>query len=257
MRILTSFTLKSVLSTLLVLSMMFSTGPVSQAQAEDANLIPGSFSGSMGFVTEYRYRGLDQSDDHPAIQGSFDWSHEKGYYLGIWGSNVDFGDTDQGNTEFDIYGGVARQYYGIDIDLGFVYYAYPGANDSLQYDFFEYKVGLGYAWELLSLSGSLNYSPEFFGATGDALYMSYDADVPLRHGFGLALHVGRQWITDSVAYGIGGVDSGRDYVDWSAGLNYSTHGFDLSVTYVDTDLTTSDKATGADDTVIFGVSRSF
>ena len=257
MRILTSFVLKSALSTLLVLSMMFSTGLVSQAQAEDANFLPGSFSGTFGIVSEYRFRGVTQSDEHPALQGSFDWSHEKGYYLGVWGSNVDFGDGDNASTEFDIYGGVAREYYGINIDLGFVYYTYPGANDSLNYDFFEYRAALGYEWELLSLSGSVNYSPQNYAGSGDSTYMSYDAEVPLLHGIGLSAHVGRQWLTDAAKFGVGSSDPTRDYVDWSVGLGYSTHGFDLSVTYVDTDLKTADIADGADETAIFGISRSF
>ena len=259
MRILTSFILKSVFVTLLVLSMMFSTGPINQAHAEDPELIniPGSFSGSFGIVSEYRYRGLDQSDDHPALQGSFDWSHEKGYYLGVWASNVDFGDGDQGNTEFDFYAGVAREYYGINFDIGVLYYAYPGANQVLNYDFVEYHIGLGHEWELLSLSGSVNYSPQFFGNSGNATYMSYEAEVPLLQGIGLSAHVGHQWLSNAVAYGVGGVDQSKDYVDWSIGLGYSTNGFDLNLTYVDTDLTTADKATGAGDTVIFGISRSF
>ncbi len=69
------------------------------------------------------------------IKGSFDWAHEKGYYLGVWGSNVDFGEggasAGQGaSTEFDFYAGVARQYYGIDIDVGYLFYTYPGAKNS-------------------------------------------------------------------------------------------------------------------------------
>ena len=69
------------------------------------------------------------------IKGSFDWAHEKGYYLGVWGSNVDFGEggasAGQGaSTEFDFCAGVARQYYGIDIDVGYLFYTYPGAKNS-------------------------------------------------------------------------------------------------------------------------------
>ena len=69
------------------------------------------------------------------IKGSFDWAHEKGYYLWVWGSNVGFGEggalAGQGaSTEFDFYAGVARQYYGIDIDVGYLFYTYPGAKNS-------------------------------------------------------------------------------------------------------------------------------
>ncbi|MBT5471782.1 MAG: hypothetical protein HOK41_14365 [Nitrospina sp.] len=249
---------KIVLSFMVVATLSFAPGNVHLAKAdEDPFKLPGNFNGSFGIFTEYIFRGITQSDEHPAIQGSFDWSHDKGFYLGVWGSNVDFGDGDQANTEFDWYGGVTREYYGVAIDLGFVYYTYPGANDVLNYDFFEYKVGLGYELSMVALSASVNYSPEYFGGTGDATYMSFDADAPLLQGVGLTAHLGRQWITDSAAFGIGAVDPTRDYLDWSVGLTYSTNGFDLSLQYIDTDLSTSDIADGAEGTAVFGITKSF
>jgi len=137
MRILTSFILKSVFVALLVLSMMFSAGSTNQAQAEEAELIniPGSFSGSLGFFTDYHYRLMFAIITAALIKGSFDWAHEKGYYLGVWGSNVDFGEGgasagQEASTEFDFCAGVASQYYGIDPDVGYLFYTYPGAKNS-------------------------------------------------------------------------------------------------------------------------------
>jgi uncharacterized protein (TIGR02001 family) len=259
MRKLNDLISKTAIAILLVASLVFVADHNNTAQAEDTDLIkiPGSFSSSFAIVSEYRYRGLDQSDEHPALQGSFDWSHEKGYYLGVWGSNVDFNDGDNANTEFDIYGGITREYYGISFDLGILYYVYPGANEGLNYDFVEYYFGLGKEWEMLSLNASVNYAPQFYAGSGDATYMSYDAGVPLGHGLALSAHVGYQWLTDAAKYGVGSVDPTIDYLDYSVGLSYTTNGFDLSVTYVDTDLSKADRAIGADDTVVFGVSRSF
>ena len=48
-----------------------------------------------------------------------------------------------------------------------------------------------------------------------------------------------------------------DTVDWSIGASYATHGFDLSLVYANTDLTTAECAAGCDGEVIIGISRSF
>ena len=39
----------------------------------------------------YRFRGVTQSSNNPAIQGGFNFSHTSGAYLALWGSSVDFG----------------------------------------------------------------------------------------------------------------------------------------------------------------------
>ncbi len=223
---------------------------VAQA-AEEPELIniPGSFSGSFGFFTDYRFRGVSQNDEDLALQGNLDWNHEMGFYLGTWASNVDFGDSAQ--SEVDIYAGVAREYWGITFDIGGVFYTYPGALESEEYDYFEYKFGMSTEFPLIAMGATIYYSPENTAGSGNATYMSYDAEVPLVSRLALTGHVGRQWITDESAFGK------PDYVDWSIGATYATHGFDLSLVYIDTDLTVAECAKGCDGEVIFGISRSF
>ena len=99
----------------------------------------------------------------------------------------------------------------------------------------------------MALSGAINYSPEYFGETGDAVYYAANVDVPLPYDFSLAGHTGYQTI-----------DEGEDYFDWSVGLEYSIYGFDLALTYSDTDLDEPEEcADGCSGRVVFGVSRSF
>ena len=50
---------------------------------------PKNFSATVTFATDYVFRGVSQTDNKPAVQGSFDYKHPSGAYLGIWGSNVD------------------------------------------------------------------------------------------------------------------------------------------------------------------------
>jgi uncharacterized protein (TIGR02001 family) len=214
-------------------------------------------SANTGFVSEYSFRGIAQSDENPAVQGGFDVTHGSGLYAGVWGSNVDFNDGDEANLEIDIYGGYSGSFKGLSYDIGAIGYIYPGADSSLDYDFYEVSFALGYDFDVVSTSASVNYSPEFFGDSGDALYYSLNADVPLPSDFSLSGHVGYQTIDDEAAF-FGTTDPESSYLDWSIGVNYAIAGFDLSLQYVDTDLDEPDEcADGCEERIIFGISRSF
>lgn len=211
-------------------------------------------SANVGMVTEYSFRGIAQSDENFAVQGGFDIAHGSGLYAGVWGSNVDFNDGDQANIEIDLYGGYSGSFNNVNYDLGLIYYSYPGARDSLDYDFWEGSFALGYDFDAFVASASVNYSPEYFGDSGDAFYYSLGLDIPVTDSFGVSAHGGYQTIDDNVAFGIGD-DS---YLDWSLGLNYTYADFDFSLAYVDTNLDEpSECADGCDARVIFGISKSF
>ena len=252
MRRLSTLISKTAIAILLMAGLIFAD-QIKVAHAEDADpfKLPGQFNGSLGFVTDYTFRGVSQTEEHPALQGAFDWTHERGYYLGIWGSNVNFNDNSQSNTEFDIYAGVTREYFGITFDIGGIYYTYPGAIDNLNLDFFEWKFGISKEFSLIAMSTTVYYTPENTGGSGNATYLSYDAELPLLRGISMAGHVGYQWLSDETAA------TRADYMDWSIGLGYSTNGFDLSVTYVDTDVPSTSCAKNCDGRTVLGVSRSF
>lgn len=206
-----------------------------------------TFSGNAGLVTDYVYRGVSQTDEGPAVQGGFDVGHSSGLYAGIWGSNVDFNDEDEAHVEIDYYLGYSGEVSGFNYDVGALYYSYPGADSDLDYDFWEIAGAIGYDFDVAALSGSINYSPDFFGSTGDAFYYAAAVDVPLPYDFSFTGHAGYQTI-----------DDGEDYTDWSLGFGYSVAGFDLSLAYYDTDLDEPEEiADGSSERIVFGVSRSF
>ena len=228
---------------------LFAVTVISPVTAQAQNF---DFSGNVALTTSYSFRGITQSDEDPALQGGFDVSHDTGLYAGIWGSNVDFDDGDEAQLETDIYGGYSGSLKNFNYDVGLIHYAYPGADDSLDYDFTEASAALGYDFEHFSSSVSLNYSPEYFGDSGDAYYYAASVDVPLPKNFGLSGHFGHQDIEDNTAF------DAPDYNDWSAGVNYTVQKFDFSLRYVDTDLDQpEDCSDGCDSRAIFSISRSF
>ncbi|HRI19242.1 MAG TPA: TorF family putative porin, partial [Burkholderiaceae bacterium] len=59
--------------------------PAAAAEAES----PWAFTANLGLFSDYRFRGISQTDKKPALQGGFDLGHSSGLYVGNWNSNVD------------------------------------------------------------------------------------------------------------------------------------------------------------------------
>ncbi len=96
-------------------------------------------------VSDYRYRGISQSNFKPAIQGGFDYAHESGFYIGNWNSSISWiGDmygtngaftglntTSTNNVsssiEMDFYAGFKKELIapGFASDFGVLQYYYP------------------------------------------------------------------------------------------------------------------------------------
>ncbi len=84
---------------------------VTELEEKDAPGVLGdgfSLSASAAFTTDYVFRGISQTDQNPAVQASLDASYGI-FYIGMWGSNVDFGagpaGQDIANVEIDYYAG--------------------------------------------------------------------------------------------------------------------------------------------------------
>jgi len=200
-------------------------------------------SGHVALKSDYVFRGISKSDEHPAVQGSVNFNHESGVHAGVWGSNVDFDNPDDGSIEVDVYAGFENEFNGFVYDAGGIYYAYPGSDSDLDYDFFELYFNGSYDFDIFGLTGGMNYSPEYFGDTGTGFYYYGGVDVPLPHEFGLAAHIGRQNIADA-----------DDYTDWSLGVYREWLTFDWAATYTDT---TVDNNNNADARAVLSVSKNF
>src|SRR5450830_273490 len=59
-----------------------------QTAAAAAPASPHTFTGNVGLVSQYIFRGLTQTNGDPAIQCGADYSHASGFYAGTWLSNI-------------------------------------------------------------------------------------------------------------------------------------------------------------------------
>jgi uncharacterized protein (TIGR02001 family) len=207
-------------------------------------------SGNVALTTDYRFRGISQTDRNPAVQGGFDWAHDSGFYLGTWGSNIAFA----GSLELDYYGGYAGNITdNVAFDVGTAYYDYPGGGGNIEY--WEFYGGLSGDLGPVSLSGTVYYSPDFFDKTGKAWYTDLGGSYSLPAEFTLNAHYGYQTIDKGNRFGI----NSDNYSDWSIGVSRSFMDLDFDLSYMDTDIDRSDCFGGdkaCNDTFVFSVSKS-
>ncbi len=223
--------------------------------------VNGKISANVGMVSEYFFRGITQTDKKLAVQGGLDFAHNSGIYVGAWGSNVDFNTGTEESTEVDLYGGWsgALGKSKVTLDIGAIYYWYPGSNapGSSEFEFWEVYAGLSKELGFASASAKVSYSPDYFGESGDATYVELGIDVPLGKYFVLNLHGGYQWIDENATFGA------DDYFDYLVGLSFSLIGLDFQVAYLGTDLDDTDSGSSLTcfrdscSTLIASVSKSF
>lgn len=192
--------------------------------AEEFDTFIGKVDSSMTvtLATDYIWRGQSQTDGAGAIQGSLDFAHESGLYIGAWASNIDSEDFGGSSVEIDYYAGYGGSITDdISYDLSWTTYTYP-KNSSIDVEealaslsLYGFTVGAKYAYDP---SSSL-YT-----------YVGYDFSLP--YDIGLGLHYG---LTDTKDP-LDGVDGDEKYADWALTLGKTMLGLDWAVMYSDTDL---------------------
>lgn len=180
-------------------------------------------SGNLGLTSDYRFRGISQSQNAPAVQGGVDYAHSSGLYVGNWNSSVSSQVyTNGAGVESDLYAGWKKDVYkGITIDIGSYNYFYPRATATgtgANFDTYEAFAGLGYGPVSAKYSQTLGNG--YFG-TSNARGTSY-TQVDLAQSFeplsaklknlSFIAHYGRTNVANS---------SNLDYNDMNAGLGYA------------------------------------
>ncbi|MGD9785712.1 MAG: TorF family putative porin [Hyphomicrobiaceae bacterium] len=194
-----------------------------------------SFSINAGGTSDYVFRGISQTLEEPAFQGGADVACGI-FYAGVWGSTVDFGTNAFGQSiapyEVDLYAGIKPVLGPVTFDLGVIYYTYPGAHDGpIEFNYVELKAGISGSINKLSLAGTMFWSPDYFGSTGNTITLEGTA------GYELPA-VGPFTPTVSALIGTtqfldGGVLGTLDYVYWNAGLALAVSKFTFDFRYWD------------------------
>jgi len=121
-----------------------------------------SVSANVSFASDYIWRGMTQSAGGPAVAGGFDLSTDSGFYIGTWGSSVQFSDGEAVDTtelELDVYLGYSTDIAdNISLDVGYITYTYPGATDA---NFDEAYIGFDIYGFGISYASGMDNAPDY------------------------------------------------------------------------------------------------
>jgi uncharacterized protein (TIGR02001 family) len=212
------------------------------APAAAAPASPHTVTANAGLFSSYRFRGIDQTFGKPAIQGGFDYSHASGFYAGNWNSNVNQGaGYPGGNIEMDFYGGWKNTWGDWGLDLGALYYYYPGTNAKRAGDIViannrtgaihtgkvdNTELYIAGSWKFVTLKYSQAVS-DYFDAPGtkNSNYLDLGANYDLGDGWGINGHVGHLHFKNMI---------NGSYTDWKLGVTKDLGGWILGASYIAT-----------------------
>lgn len=205
------------------------------AMAQDVTDPPKSITvtGGATLVSDYRFRGISQSDKRFAIQGTATVAHVSGFYGTVWGSSIDDYVYNGADAEIDLSAGYRRTTGGTTFDVGVLYYYYPGSG-GIDSDFFEPYASVAHTLGPVTAKIGAAYAPKqralsIGNGKEDNLYVAGDlsAGVP-GTPVSVSAHLGR-------TFGPSYLSIGKGYTDWGVAASFTTSGLTFGVGYVDTD----------------------
>ena len=203
------------------------------APAAAADLGNGfSIAGGATLVSDYRFRGISQTDLDPAVQGTFTINHKSGFYATWWGSPIDDYIANGAQAENDLIVGYQKSYGKTTFNGGVLYYWYPG-NHGATTNFFEPFFSVAEAFGPITAKATVNYAPKqkalsIGNGSEDNVYLAGDLSYAIpKTPLSLTAHLGHTW-------GPSYLSIGKEYTDWNIGAAF-THGpLSVGVQYVDT-----------------------
>jgi uncharacterized protein (TIGR02001 family) len=222
---------------ILGLSAVALTAVAAPAFAEDAPASSITISGGAALVSDYRFRGISQTDKEFAVQGTLSVSHTSGLYATVWGSSIDEYVAGASDQEIDLIVGYKKTFGSTTVDGGVLYYFYPGSGDIIpgyNSDFFEPYLSVSQAFGPVTAKVTANYAPKQKGTAlvhtkDDNLYAAIDLSAAIPSTpVSVSAHLGHNFMDDSFLSG------GKKYTDWSIGASYAWKNLTFGVSYVDT-----------------------
>lgn len=219
------------------------------ALAEEESGSGSGFSGEIGVVSNYLYRGISQTGARPALQGSVAYEHSSGFYAELEASTSSFfkdiykdtagadGSSNQ-NYEIDLSLGLKNEFAGdFHYDVGFINYSFPGTYVATKADTQEVYGALGYKWVTAKYSYSLGKTFGVPGAAGTN-YFEINADFPVAEGWSIGAHVGKQKYKGTATDALVAAGRTPSYTDYKVGVTKELKGFELGLAYSKTNAPT-------------------
>jgi uncharacterized protein (TIGR02001 family) len=210
----------------LAIAALAAAPPAYAQDAEDTSDI--TISGNVALTSQYRLRGISQSDEDIALQGGVTVSHSSGVYAGAWASSLaGFGSFGGANLELDLIAGYSTKVGAATLDGGLIYYVYPGTSGT---DFIDLYASVSAPVGPVTAKLGAYYAPSSDAlGNDDNIWVFTDLAAPIPDTpVTLKGHIGY------TSGALGGPDG--DYIDYSVGVDVAIRNLTLNVSYVDTDI---------------------
>jgi uncharacterized protein (TIGR02001 family) len=208
------------------------------ARAEDAAAAPAAkpdneVAFNLGVTTDYRYRGISQTNLDPAIQGGADYTNNPtGFYAGTWLSTIKWTKdvSGTGDVEWDLYAGKRGDIMAdTSYDVGVLSYVYPSNGMSSIPGFVSANTTEFYGqltYKLLNVKYSQSVT-DLFGTpdSKNSMYVDVFSNIDLADGYSLALHAGHQKASNN---------SIASYTDWKIGVSKDMFGVNWALAAIGT-----------------------
>ncbi|MDC0131884.1 TorF family putative porin [Alphaproteobacteria bacterium] len=155
-------------------------------------VLAATIEGNVGATTDYIWRGNTQAGGDVSFSGGVDIDFGNGFAAGVWTGSLggDADDEGEADYELDLYASYGFALNGVDLEVGYISYQYPGVADSAA-DFADIYVSAGvgpFSVSYFMLESAENEVLE----DSDATYVSVDAEFGLSDGWTLGLHYGEE-----------------------------------------------------------------
>ena len=180
---------------------------------------PTTITATGTMTSQYIYRGISQSDNHPAPQGSVIIAKD-GWYGGLWASKADYDDK---MTEYELDGFVGKHWQvdKVDLDVHVLKYDYPDTKAAYQYGNWRAGLGAGYRVGEGRIGMYTDRYDNHFGS-GHSHYYELNGMYPLG-GYTFNASIGKQHFSDNVRMGL------PDFTYTHLGVSHSWKGFNFTV----------------------------
>ncbi|OEC91466.1 hypothetical protein A9Z07_17045 [Acinetobacter sp. YK3] len=238
---------------------------MSNVEAKNAEEILDSFSGSgsMTMLTDYYLHGFSQTNNNPAIQGSFRVDHKSGLYGQIFASNANLGSS--GSLELNYMIGYQHKFNeNFTTDLKYVKIRYPGLDvgelPTANFDVFAASLLISNIFnnnELLRFSNF--YSPKYSFDSGKAASYEVNYTQPITDNLNFYAQYAYNKFSNKENYAKAfGNDEKDSYYDYRIGGNMSYNNFIFDLSYVNSNIAMAQNQIKLSESkVIFGITKLF
>ena len=189
-----------------------------------------NFSWNAGFVSDYVFRGISQTNGQMALQGGLDYAFgDSGVYIGTWASTINYGYVEAPDAEWDFYAGWAYDFNdSFNMDLSYAYYSYYYGDEGSS-DYGEI-IGKFSMTDIATLT--VAYTNNYSNLDGAATYVNLGNSWDLGKGYSINAGFGRTFQSSSLENN----DGLLDYNDWTIGFEKSIGMLTIGLSYFDTNL---------------------